>query len=314
MATQINAKDCDKNQGGTGIIPCPVPFKKPTTLLRVDPSWKFDPATETFNLEYLIAQVQKRLFTPFLQAPDFTNNTPDPTEKEYSDGSKSLIRNGKPEYQFVFENGIAWHKAASSYNGYRSNSLLLVDKSGNVGGMLNVAGDLFTAFLTNKWNTRTYMLETDNDSGQSMLDVQISNEEAFNTRFSVISAETIGADINEELKGIIDVTITPVGAVTAGDPFTVDITALGNTIYGIKALEAANLRIRDTTSNTVIAIDTVAEGDRPGRYVITPDDATTSGHTIVVETYDSTVEVNVARIEDSAQLISGTSASITVAA
>lgn len=311
MATNINAQDCKKYVRGTGLTSCELRLKQPTSFLRVNPSWVFDPETETFNLDYVIGKVQDGTFTPFMNTLEFVDNTPDPTTKEYQGGAMATIRNGKPQYSFEFDNGLGFHKAAYSYNGFRTSSIIMIDKQGNVFLYSNVAGDKLTAMLTNNFNARTYKPVVGDDTAKTIVELQIDNEEAFNTRLTVITAAEVGADLNEELKGIIDVTIT--ATPTQGDPIQLTVIALNNVSFGIESLAASNLRIRVLPANTVINITTLTAGATPGTYTATPATALTSGQSIVIETYDSTVPAATARIADTNQLYKGITQAITVA-
>lgn len=310
MATPINALVCTKQLIGTGLLPCEIKFQQPKTILRVTNDWTFDPATETFNLAYVISKIQDGTFTPFKNTLEFVENTPEPTRKEYQGGATATIRNGKPSHSYEYDNGIGFHAAAYSYNGFRQSSVILIDKAGNVGLQRNVAGTQIKAFATNDFNTRTYMMASGDETAKTIVEYQIDSEEAYNTRFTVITAKTIGADLNEEIDGIRSVTIE--GTAEAGDPIAVTVMGVNNTIYGVEGLTAANFRLRNADTNAVLAITSIAAGATPGAYTITPTVATTAGLKVIVETYDDDANVATALVGDST-LYKGESEVITVA-
>lgn len=311
MATQINALNCKKVKLGTGLIPCEIRFRQPKTILRTDPSWSFDPATETFNLAYVVSKIQDGTFTPFKNTIEFTENTADPTTQEYQGGDTFLVRNGKPTYAFAYDNGVGFHKAAYSYNGNRQNSVILVDKVGNVGVLSNVAGTKLSAHLTNMFNTRTMTMEAGDTSARTTLEFQIANEEAFNSRFTVISVDEIGADLNEEIDGIISVNIE--GTAAAGDPIEITVMGENNSIYGIEGLTASNFRVRNAVTNAVVTLTSVTAGATPGAYTLTPTTPTVAAQKLIVETYDDDADVAVALVGDTV-LYKGESPEITVSA
>lgn len=311
MPTLINALNCIKALIGTGLVPCEIRLGRITSVLRVSPTWSFNPASETFNLAYVISKIQDGTFTPFLNTLEFLNNTPDPTTKEYQSGAMAVIRNGKPQYSFEFDNGIGWHKAAYSYNGFRQSSVIVIDASGNVALLSNVAGTVLTALATNMFNVRTYTPQVGDETAKTLLEFQIANEEAFNRRLTVISAEQIGADLNEEIMGIVSVNIA--GTATAADPIEVTVTAVNNTIFGIEGLTAANFRVRNAATNAVVPLTSVTAGATPGAYSLTPTTPTVAAQTLIVETYDDDADVAVALVAPN-QLYKGVSATITVGA
>lgn len=132
--TVVNGQNCKKVVLGTGTVDCEIKLSQPYSIIRVPNNWSFDVTSSGagFNLEYAIQQTQGGVFAPFLKTLEFTDNTADPTTEEFQGGATAVIRNGKPTYQMRFNNGIGFHKAAYSYNGFGTNSVILVDKAGNV--------------------------------------------------------------------------------------------------------------------------------------------------------------------------------------
>lgn len=311
MPTDINALNCKKLELGTGLVPCTIRFRQPKSILRVSPAWTFNPATETFDKDYVISKIQDGTFTPFLNTLEFLNNTPDPTTKEYQGGATAVIRNGKPQGSYEYDNGIFWHAAAYSYNGFRTNAVIIIDKVGNVRLMSNVAGTILSGFMTNMFNTNTYVDESGDETAKTIIQYQIDNEEAYNMRSVIITPDVIGADLNEEIQGIINTTVT--GSADAGDPINVTVNAVANTAFGIEGLIMSNFRVVNTVTNAVVALTSVTAGATPGTYVLTPTTPTVAAQTLRVELYDATANVAVALVGTN-QLYKGQSAVITVAA
>lgn len=314
---QGNAVDCNKNRKGTGLIDCLLKLKQYYSFLVVtDPNWRLNIATDTFDSEYIQSKIQDKTFIPFLQTLEFTNNTPDPTNKEYQGGDVAIIRNGKPAYMFEFDNGKNWHALAYAYNSFRAYGLLLVDKAGNVEGAHTLDGLYMKAYGLNYFNVRTYTPVTGDETAKTLIEFQIRNEEEFNTRPYIVSAGNVGMDINEDVFGVVAVNITAVGAASVANGLTVDIMAGAlNNSFGIEGFLAANLRVRNITDDTVQAIGTVTAGAIPGRYTITFTPALTLADVIVVETYDATATPPVAVAKLSVgEFYEGASAELTVGA
>jgi len=306
---QINALLCNKAVFGTGLVPCELKLKDFKSFIIVPNSWSVNVTSGTFDKEYVIAQIQAGIFVPFLNALEFTNNTPDVTTKEYQGGIMSVIRNGKPQYTFEYDNGIGWHKAAYSYNSFQGYSVLLVDSTGTIVAASSVDGTILTGFKLSMLNTGTYTPQVGDETAKTLISFQIANEEQFNRRMALITAEEAGVDINSEISGVIGVTITGTASVANG--INVQVNAGNNTIFGIEGLTAANFRFTDTTTNTVLDIDSATPGTEPGSYVFVMDDPLVATHTIKVETYDLTASVATALVGES-QLYRGVSPAITV--
>jgi len=308
---QINALRCNKAVFGTGLVPCELKLKDFKSFIIVPNSWSVNVTSGTFDKEYVIAQIQAGIFVPFLNALEFTNNTPDVTTKEYQGGIMSVIRNGKPQYTFEYDNGIGWHKAAYSYNSFQGYSVLIVDSTGTIAAASSVDGTILTGFKLSMLNTGTYTPQVGDETAKTLISFQIANEEQFNRRMALITADEAGVDINSEIAGVIGVTITGTASVANG--INVVVNAGNNTIFGIEGLTADNFRVRNAATNATLTIATVVAGTIPGTYKITTTPAPTLASNLIVDTYDSDADVTTALVGDS-QLYRGLSEPIVVGA
>lgn len=307
----INALDCNKVDLNLGVTECELRLGEFRSFILVPKSWSI-PVTEleTMDLSYVVGLVQAGTWQPVLNSVEFTNNTPDPTTKEYTGGVMAVIRNGKPQYMFEFDNGIGFHKAAYSKNSFKLYNIILVDESGTLVGATNGDGTRFTGLSASMVNTRTYVPETGDETAKTLIEFQLDNEAQFNTRMALITVGQSGVDVNTDIMAIIDVAIT--GTAEAGDPIQVSVDGVGNTIRGIEGLGAGNFRVINTATNAVVTLTSVTEGATPGTYLLTPTTPTVAAQTLRVELYDTTAGVNVALVEPN-QLYKGSSAIITVA-
>jgi len=304
----INAVNCNKDNLGLGIVECEARLKDFKSFILVPKSWRLSIAElATLTYTQMVGFVQDDTWQPFLNAVEFVNNTPDPTTKEYTGGVMSVIRNGKPQYSFEFDNGIGFQKAAYSKNSFNQYNVLLVDSAGTLVGATSADGLSFIGLTASMVNTRTYVPQVGDETAKTLVEFQLSNEDQFNKRMALLTVDQTNVDINSELMGVIGVNITGTASVANG--FVVDVTAVNNTIFGIEALDETNFRIRNTATNTVLAIDTVVAGANPGNYTIDTTTAPTLAATYVLETYDSTATppVNVALVGTN-QLYKGVSA------
>lgn len=312
---QINALNCDKIYLGLGLGECEIFLKELSTLILVPKSWSIPVADlATFNLEKAIALVQNGTFDPFIDADEFVDNTPDPTNKEYSGGEIATIRNGKPQYSFEFNNGIGFHKAAYSRNSFKRYNALLVDQAGNIVGATSVDGTKFTGLSMGMFNTRTYRPVVGDNTAATIVEIQLNNEEQFNKQMAVLTVSSLGFDFNTEILAIQSVKIS--GIAEAGNPIGVLVTGANNTIYGIEGLDADNFRVINTATNAVVPITSVSAGISPGQYNITPTTPLVAAQTLRIEMFDATATppVDTALVDGTNALYKGTSEVITVAA
>lgn len=304
---QINAVNCNKAVFGTGLVPCELRLKDFKTFIIVPNSWSLNVESDTFNGDYVVQKIQDGTFVPFLNTVEFLNNTPDPTTKEYQGGTTAVIRNGKPEYSFEYDNGIGFHKAAYGYNSFQMYSVIIVDSAGTVAVAESADGLSVRGFALSMLNTRTYVPQVGDETAKTLIEFQIANEEQFNRRMALITVDESGVDINTEVNGIIGVSITGTASVANG--FNINVNAVNNANFGIEAFETGNFRIRNTATNAVLAIDSVAAGSTPGNYVL--DATPTLATSYVVETYDATATPPVATaLIGTSQLYRGVSAPI----
>lgn len=311
----INAINCNKEDLGLGTVSCEIFLNEFKTPIPVRKGWSML-LTEFEALDYagFVELVQKSEWMPVLGSKQFTNNTPDPTTEEFSGGIISVIRNGKPQYQFDYDKGVNFHKALYSKNSQNAFDMILADASGSLVVALSADGTRVTGFEAGMVNTRTYMPKSGDASANTAFEFQLINEDQFNKRMAVYTADQSGVDFNSELKPITSVKI--VGTATAGDPIEVTVTALGNTSYGIEGLLATDFRVINTVTNAVVALTSVAPGADAGTYLLTPTTPTVAAQVLKVSTYDTDAAVNVALIDVSAPflLYKGESEPITVTA
>jgi len=311
---QINALNCNKTFLGLGFGSCEIFTKALTGFILVPKGWSISAtALNTFTLADAIELVQRTTWDIALNADDFTQNTPEPTTKDYTGGKKAVIRNGLPEYSFEFNNGIGFHKAAYSKNSFRRYDVLLLDDGGNIIGASSVDGLSFTGFPITMFNTRTYQQVQGDNTAATIVDFQIADEEMFNSQMTVLTKDNLGFNINQQVNAIQSVTITVVGTPEAGDPIVVNVNTYGNSITGIESLTTAQFMLVNNTTGAEAPATVAAVTGFPGRYSLTPTTPTTSGQTYVVYMYDSALDVYTAILDDDL-LYKGASNIITVSA
>lgn len=311
MPTRIDFLQCNKQRNGTALIPCAIRKKRTKSVFFVTPDWSFDltDANLTFNDAYIREQIMKGTFTPFLNTLSVTDNTPETTTKDYADGAIGVIRNGLPQITLEFDNGVNWHANAYGYNSFNAGGVIEIDVDGTIWAYRNVAKTRLVAMAVNMFNTATERQATGDETPATMISYQISDEVAYNTLRTAITAQEAGININSEIKGIADVTITPVTTTAAN--FVVDVTYAGNNGYPVQALSVADFQVINNATGAVVNITQVAPvAGTPGRYKIT---GVTGGTTVRVRTFDEETGTDVALIMD-IQMYRGESEPITITA
>lgn len=281
----INSKNCLKLLLGTGMVPCELKLKDFKSFLLVPKSWSLNVLTGTFDSEYVVSQIQNGTFVPFLNTVGFVVNTPETTTKEYPGGIMAAIRNGKPLFSFEYDNGPAWHGAAYSYNSFQAWNVLIVDSAGTIIALSSADKTKITGFPLSMLNTATDTPQVGDETAKTIITFQIANEEAWNTRKALLTTDISGVDINTDVNGIVSVIMTGTSSVANGHKLKV--VADSNETYGIMALATTNIRARNTVTNTVMPITTVAE-TTPEDYTVTFTTPPTAGVKFVYETYDAT--------------------------
>jgi len=308
----IGALNCKKNNYNLGTVTCEIFLNEFKTPYLIKKGWRMLRTTfEALTEQDIVELVQTGVFTPVTGSKQFTNNTPEPTTEEYSGGTISVVRNGNPAYQFDIDGGINKHKALSNLNSFGSYDIMIADKSGNLAFALTADGLYVQGFEAGMVNTATYVPKAGDTSANSPFSFQLTNEDQFNRRIEVMTAENSPTDWNS-LQAIVGVTVSVVGTPAVGaTTITIDINAQGNSIFGIEALDLENIRIVNGTTNAVVTPTNMAATATPGRYILTVPALTAATYTI--QLYDATVPVAVAHIEDTLELYAGISNGIVVA-
>lgn len=303
----INAVNCNKEDLGLGLGECLLKFGTPSMPILVKKGWRMlRTAFEALDAEGIQDLVQQGVFQPIPGAKEFVLNTPDLTTQEFTGGIISVTRNAKPQLQFNYDKGIGFHKALYSKNSFGNYDMLITDDSGSLMGAFSQDGLYATGIVTGMVNTGTYAFKNGDTDANTPFTFQFTNEEQFNKRMFVYTNEQANFDFNE-LYPITSAIVSITDITAAVVKTTVRFTS--NESEGVEALDAANFRAVNTTTNTVLTISTVANGVNPGEYTITLSAAPTTGNEIVIELYDATATppVAVAKEDVSGRLYKGVS-------
>jgi len=302
----LNAKSCLDDKKGTGLAACIVELGFPRGFIRTNRSWSEVISSGTLDKEYFVKEVQKMNFVPFIGAADFASNTAEATTQESANGLLRTIRNGKPMMDFTYWKGYPFHKIASSYNSYANGDVILVFENAIL-VVESLAGDTISGFKLGMQNASTFSFNDGTNGEQVTVGIQLQDENEFNLRGQIITNETLGFNVGEDLPSIIDSVIT-LETPSVGTALNASIVAETNSAFNIKGLLASNFRI--IIEGAAEAPASVTYSDVTNKYVFVTTTTLSSTDTVQIELYDSDESLNVAVVED--QLYNGISAVGTV--
>lgn len=294
---QIGVINCNKNFLGSGTVACEMLLNKQIKSFIIVPrSWKLTPSElETFDLAEAIGLVQDTTFDPFLNAVGYTDNTPDATTEDYDGGVTAVVRNGKPQWEFRYKQGLGVQKAAYSKNSFQQYAVLLVDAAGNVFGIRTAAGN-FKGINLSMLNTATLKFTAGDTTSSTSVMMQVENEEEFNTSLDFITAESLGFDFNKDVMPIVNATITAVTTTAAS--FVISVNSLNSKGYGIEGLDETDFLFVDQSDNSTVTITSVTPvAANPGQYTIVLSGASASD-VVKPYLYDTAAGVYTALVGD----------------
>lgn len=301
MAT-LNAQNCEQNLLGSGLPNCLADLGYPKGFIYTKPSWS-EPIATTIDKAYILENIQKGNFYPFVDSFSMEQNTPDATTEESANGQKTVVRNGLPEFTFQFIKTWQFQKIAYSYNGFGNFGVIFVFDN----DVLLVAsnGTSISGFKAGMTNTNTFMFNTGSEQGKTPMSFQLLDNKQFNSEGEILNPEF---DVTNEIPGVIDCLLTG-GAAAVGGDVTISVKAKANPVLNIEGLGVDQFSlVIDGVREPATA---VSYNDATGVYTLTPTSTTTGGQSVVVELYDTLIPASVANLNN--QLYDGISDAITVA-
>lgn len=290
MAILGNRKNCDVTVKNLGIPDCILQNGRVTGFIAVSPSWSVDIDSGTFTSTTTNDFIQDHTFIPVLGAVEVVNGTPEATTEEYQGGVTSVVRNGLPMFTFKFLKGWSYARALYSMNSFQAYKVLLVFEDGSIAGALN--GTTLSGYTIGMLNTGTYFHTDGAVSGYVNTVIQLTSTDEYNLNTYVIDRTESGFDANQ-LNPITDITMTGRADVSEAKVY-VKAKFTMNLSSNLLGLAIANLKLYiDGVSNTITAI---AYNSSTEEYALTPTATLTTGDSVVVQLYDSTNTIAVAKV------------------
>jgi hypothetical protein len=305
MAVLINQKDCDNTVLNLGVPDCVINNGRITGFIAVDPAWSIDVSTDTLTQSDVNDLIQDGTFIPVLGAVEAINNTPEATTEEYQGGIKAVVRNGLVELTFKYLKGWAYARASYSMNSFQAYKLLLVFEDGSISGALN--GTTFSGYALGMMNTGTFNHTDGAVSGFVTTMVQLTSVNEYNRYTAVIDRSVLGFDANTLLP-ITDIIMTGRADVSDGKVYFKAKFAM-NEASNLGGIAIPNLRVTVSGVEDVIQASTLVYEPTTQEWEFEPTATITTSTPVVVQLYDSTNVVAVAKI--GARYYKGVTASIT---
>ena len=289
--TKVNYFDCDQQRKGTGTLSCEIPTGVPTGFFLVQKTWRLDTNSETFDTSYINTQIKNKVFVPFLNAINFTDNSEDPITFTTQIGVKLLARDGKPEFVLDFSKGYAFHSAAWSYNSFGNYDVIITYDNGvafaaKAGDGINIKGH--SAGLV---NTGNFMHKDGAESEKTSIGFQLTNPNEYNGDGALLDPASNGFDI-DVIRGIVDADLTIESVTTTN--VVVSVKASANSAISIQGLLFTDFRGIGTTET----VDSLVYDSALEQYTLTFSADVSAIPLLTIELYDDLLSVDVVTVAD----------------
>ncbi len=290
--TLVNYFDCDQQRKGTGTLSCEIPTGVPTGFFLVSKNWRLDTTAQAFDTAYINTQIKQKIFVPFLNAINFTDNSEDPITFTTQIGVKLLARDGKPEFVLDYSKGYSFHSAAWSYNSFGSYDVILTYDNGVVFAAKAGDGVSIKGHSAGLVNTANFMHKDGAESEKTSVGFQLTNPNEYNADGALLDPTSNGFDI-DVIRGVVDCTLEKISNATTNVVVTVKATA--NTSIDIQGLIFTDFRGVGTTETVTSAVYLPLTNE----YDLTfSGDVSTDFATMQIELFDDLLEFSVVDVSN----------------
>lgn len=288
----INQKNCNNTIKNLGVPDCIINNGRITGMIAVAPDWTIDTTSGTIDQTTVNDLIQDGTFIPILGAVEVVNGTPEPTTEEYQGGIMSVVRNGLPMFTFKFLKGWAYARALYSLNSFQSYKVLLVFEDGSIAG--TVDGTTFSGYSLGMLNTNTYFHTDGSVSGYVNTVIQLTSQDEYNLNTAVIDRSTLGFNANG-LFPITSIIMTGRADVATNTVFFKAKFEM-NQASNLGGIAIANLKsFVNGVADTIVALS-LTYNPSTEEWSYEPTATLTTSDTVVVQLYDATNSIAVAKI------------------
>jgi len=281
----VNEQNCELTQVGTALPDCYAELGYPKGFILTKKSWSESDST-TIDKEYIQTKIQEGVFIPFLNSTEFTDNTPDPTDQEFADGTKVNVRSGKPEFQFDFTKSYNFQKIAVKYNSFSKYNVILVFDNDSM--LLAHSNGNLSGFNAGMIHTNTFSHNTGSEVGMTPTRFQLLDNKQYNNG-GILTADF---DLTGEINGVLDATLV---ASEDGTDVAVKVRSEINPLFDVLGLTVAEFSL---LVNGAREQPSAVTQNADNSYTLTPTSTLTTSDTVVVELYDNANSLNTAKVGD----------------
>lgn len=261
MAALVNYADCNQSQMGTGVLSCEIKTGVPYGFFLTKTDWRFDPATEDFDNDYITEQIKLKNLIPFLKPIGFEMVNEDAEIFTSNLKVKTKVIDGLPGFSFDFNNGPGFHKAAYSYNSFGNYGILLAYNNGVVDGAFDGNGKI-KGYNAGMIDTAQFMASNGSDPQKTTIQFQLTDAYEYNMSRALLSGNENGFSL-AAIGGVIDANITKVSNNLAD--VVVSVKAANNSAISITGLVAGDFLV----TGTAATIDTLTYDAVAKQYTLT---------------------------------------------
>ena len=261
MSANVNYMDCNQSQMGTGVLSCEIKTGVPFGFFLTKNGWRFDPATEDFDNDYINDQIKAKNLIPFLRPIGFEMVNEDAEIFTSNLKVKTKVIDGLPGFSFDFNNGPGFHKAAYSYNSFGNYGILLAYDNGVIDGALDGDGKI-KGYNAGMIDTAQFMPSNGSDPQKTTIQFQLTDSYEYNMARALLSSSANSFSLSA-IGGVVDTTITKISNNLADVVITVKAT--NNSAIGITGLVAGDFLVTGTSET----IDSIAYDSVTKQYTLT---------------------------------------------
>lgn len=259
--TNVNYKDCNQQNSGTGVFSCEVPSGIPVGFIKTTRNWELDPATETYNAAYIKQKIQEGVFEPFLDAVDFAQAKTDSQYSTTSTGNQIKNASGKPGLDFIYSKDYNFHKAAYQRNSFRGGRVIVIYDNG-VHFVAQKSDGKLRGHNLGLFDTMGFEEQSGQDYQKTVVQLRFLDDREWNLGGAHLDPVANSFD-SDEIPEVFDVNITKVSNSTTDVVFTV--TAASNGATSITGVTDSLLAV----TGTAVALSSVAYNASTKQYTAT---------------------------------------------
>jgi hypothetical protein len=223
MATLLNDPGCATYGGNTGTPGCAFYPDQIVGAILIPEEKEFSNS----DLDTFIATCQTLMLSapatriyPIFRFDAITDNTEDISIKTLGYGGKQVTKEGKRDYTFeMYQGGFCHNAQLRKFNNDKSKKVLLIDAKNIVYGV-RTAADGLKGFSLDFFHAYDWKVNTGEEASKFMVRFAFAKVREFNEDLGYFDA---GQDVEDALKGILDVELVDLGSRTTTKEHTIGI-------------------------------------------------------------------------------------------